>query len=134
MKAMFSRKVVRFLIAGASAAFVEYVLYVFLYQVLGQSHLITAQSISFLCGLLVSFLLNRAWVFSSSGKPHHEFVRYLILAAINLVCSNILIYVLTYFVGLHGLVAKIIVMGCVASWNYTLFSKLIFRTKATNVR
>lgn len=118
---------VRFILSGGSAALVEYVAFVSLsgYLLL---NLILSQSISFMAGFLISFTLNRVWVFDARGSSiKGQLVKYSVLAFINLILSNILIHLLVNTLGLNSLFAKFIVMGCVAFWNYIIFSKIIFK-------
>ncbi|TAH36654.1 GtrA family protein [Candidatus Saccharibacteria bacterium] len=117
----------RFLIAGGLAACTEYGVFLLLHG-LGL-HLLVANSVSFCTGLLVSFTLNKKWVFSSGGKTHLEFIAYAGLAIVNLVLSNILIYIVVNRFGWLPWVAKILTMALIACWNYVIFSRVIFRTK-----
>ncbi|MDA5337636.1 GtrA family protein [Stenotrophomonas maltophilia] len=94
----------------------------------GAHFLLASQTISFACGFVVSFLLNRSWVFRSEGGAGGELLRYALLAAINLVASNGALAIMVNGLGLPPPTAKFLVMGMVAAWNYLIFSRLIFRT------
>lgn len=113
--------------AGGAAAITEYSLFI----VLKSSGLtiIIANSLSFLGGLIVSFSINKLWVFSAKGETPRQFSLYFILAAINLNISNLLVLLLVDKIGVKALVAKLIVMAAIALWNYFFFSKLIFRER-----
>lgn len=117
----------KFLISGGCAAVIEYAAFVLLYTILGSDLMIISQTVSFLAGFLVSFLLNKTWVFESRGRTKGQLLRYSLLASINLILSNIILWVLVDRLGLVYLIAKIIVMTMVAVWNYVLFSRLIFK-------
>ena len=93
--------------------------------------LIASQTISFLCGFVVSFLLNRAWVFKSKEKASRQLMKYGLLAAINLVLTNLVMNCMVYVLHVNSLIAKISVMAMVAVWNYIIFSKLIFQQAKT---
>lgn len=122
-----SPRIFRFLISGGSAAALEYLVFIGLQQALGSKWLIASQSISFACGFVVSFLLNRHWVFRSGGNLGSELARYGALAAINLVLGNVAMALLVTGANSPPLLAKLIVMVMIAVWNYVIFSKLIFR-------
>jgi len=117
----------RFLFSGGSAAGAEYLVFLALLGWLGTGWLLPSQSISFGCGFLVSFLLNRAWVFQSSGDMRGELLKYSAVAIINLIFGNLAIAVMVTGLGLDALIAKFIVMVMVAAWNYVIFSRLVFR-------
>ena len=120
----------RFLLSGGSAA-VEYAIFLLLQTQLGANWLLLNKSVSFTGGFIVSFMLNRHWVFRSEGAWGGELARYGLLAAINLVLGNVAISLLAGPLGVPPLLAKLIVMVMVASWNYVIFSRLVFRQRPT---
>ena len=125
------KKLVRFLVSGATAAAVEYGTFLVLYTVLfDEQYLVVAQSISFMAGFIVSFLLNKHWVFQTKGKSNSELVRYTILAGVNLLLSNILLLLLTSELGIIYWLAKFIIMATIAIWNYVIFQKIVFKSKS----
>ena len=119
----------RFLVSGGSAAATEYAAFAVLQTALGQDALILNQSFSFACGFIVSFLLNRLWVFESEGTWSGDLARYGLLAGINLLLGNLAISFLVGPAGLNPLVAKFAVMVLIAVWNYVVFSRLVFRRR-----
>lgn len=121
-----TQRLLRFLVAGGSAAAVEYAAFFALQFTFGPKWLLVNQSLSFSCGFVVSFLLNRHWVFRSNGEVRHELLKYGIVAAINLAAGNLAIFLLVGPAGIHPLVSKFLVMGMIAAWNYLVFSRLVF--------
>lgn len=122
---MMLKRITKFITSGIAAALTEYSLFTTLFLLFG-TNLFIANSVSFLCGLTVSFLLNKHWVFQSKRRYHTELIKYTTLAIINLGISTIALYVTVTSLGIDAKIAKIIVMGFVAIWNYALFSRLIF--------
>jgi len=120
------RKLIKFIISGGLAAITEYSTFFLLIHFV-HLPLIESNVISFLSGFVVSFLLNRSWVFASNGKIRRQLVAYLILASVNLVLSNVLLLCFVQILTLPALVAKIISMVIIASWNYVFFSRFIFK-------
>lgn len=118
-------RVIRFLISGGTAAAVEYMLFSMIIFSLGSGTLHVAQTISFIAGLLVSFSLNNVWVFNAQGDTKKIFLKYIILAAINLLIGNILITIGSQLIPVY--VAKLLVMAIIAIWNYVIFQKFIFK-------
>jgi putative flippase GtrA len=125
-----NQPLLRFLISGGSAAATEYAVFIALQIALGGGGLFASQSASFGCGFIVSFLLNRHWVFRSSGRIGSELAKYGVVAAINLGLGNLAIHLLVGPAGIHPLPAKLMVMAMVAAWNYLIFSRLVFRVSA----
>lgn len=123
------KRLIRFLISGASAASTEYAVFILLYITVGNGMLVVCQTISFICGFIVSYTLNRNWVFKSDNKKKDELIRYAVLALINLILSNIIIWLLTYRFHTIFWIAKFIVMALIATWNYVIFQKIIFNNR-----
>ena len=119
-------KIIKFLISGGSAAVVEYGVFVAILHFTPVA-VVVAQTVSFLCGFVISFLLNKKWVFKSDGNSKKELIQYSILAATNLVLSNVVLWLMISIVGLFFWIAKLVVMAMVATWNYFIFQKIIFK-------
>ncbi len=119
-------KFLRFLISGGTAAAIEYTTFLLLEWSMQSDSLLLNQTLSFLAGLITSFLLNRNWVFKSNGNGRTQFTKYLLLAGINLAIGNLVIATLVEHLGLAAEVAKILVMALIAIWNYALLSVLVF--------
>lgn len=127
-----SQSMIWYLIIGLMAFFTEYLS--FTAFTIASLPLVAAQSVSFLCGLLVSFVGNRKVTFNNIQTDYvhggvSQLWRYVTLALINFILSNIILYCLVNSLSAPPLVAKLIVMAMVVAWNYLVFSKLIFRTK-----
>ena len=123
------RSIVRFLVSGGLAAIVEYAVFLLLQLFLGNHLLFIAQTISFLCGFVTSFTLNKKWVFKSGGNVRGELMRYATLAAVNLVLTNVVIWLLVNDLHISAWIAKIAVMAMVVAWNYIIYKKIIFITR-----
>jgi putative flippase GtrA len=120
------KKIIKFLISGFLAAGMEYGVFLILFQLLSLEVLLS-NSVSFLCGLIVSFSLNRAWVFNSRENGKKQFAAYFTLALVNLAISNVLVWAMVHQLYVSAFVAKFLCMGLIATWNYVIFGKLIFR-------
>ena len=122
-------KLLRFLVSGGLAAAVEYSLFLVL-RLSFSNELVSLNTVSFIGGLFVSFNLNKHWVFDSKGGTMNEFFPYLVLAIINLVLSGIIISCLVGILNIQVFIAKFLVMALIATWNYFIFSKIIFKIKS----
>lgn len=125
---MNTKRIAKFLITGVSAAVAEYGIFVLLYGfIFDNQFLVISQVSSFLIGFAISFLLNKFWVFQTKGWSYQELIKYSILAAINLVLSSGVLWLLTSVFGIVYWVSKFVVMAMVAVWNYLIFQKIIFK-------
>jgi putative flippase GtrA len=117
----------KYLIAGGSSFVLEYSTFYVLFNTLS-AQLYIANSVSFCVGLVVSFLLNRAWAFNTGTfryRRHHQAVLYVSLALINLVLTNALLGLLRA-ANVDPLIGKIVVMIGVVAWNFGIFRFFIF--------
>jgi putative flippase GtrA len=124
------KRLLPYLLSGCVAFAVEYTSFLFFYYLLN-FHLLVANSTSFLAGLIVSFSLNRLWVFNEqehAHKSHKQLILYFSLALTNLIIINFLI---SWFksLGLNIALAKLSVMLIIVSWNFIIFRKLVFKYK-----
>ena len=117
-------KSLKFIFAGGLAAAVEFLGYTALLAV-GLSPII-ANGLSFTLALILSFSMNYVWVFRSNAQVKYTFVKYFLLAIINLLIGSAIIKVLIYDIHVDEFLAKIIVMGMIALWNYIIYSKFLF--------
>lgn len=125
---IFRNRLAKFLVTGGSAATVEYGSFILL-TILLSPPVVVSNSASFFFGFVVSFMLNRTWVFKSKEGARRQLGQYMLLALINLALGNLAIGLLVSF-AVPLLVAKIVTMLLVASWNYLIFSKFIFKSNS----
>lgn len=71
------KELLRFLVGGGSAVIVDYITYK-LFMILGLERSI-AKALSFICGSVVGFVINKRWTFESEGFSKGEVLRYIIL-------------------------------------------------------
>lgn len=124
-------KVSKYIVSGGAAAVAEYASFVLLNMVFS---VLTANPFSFLIGLVVSFLLNRRWVFGSAAGIRGQFLKYVMVAAVNLVVSTVVMWLLVETLGVHPLLSKVLVMAMIASWNFVIFSRLIFNNSPAIIK
>jgi len=112
--------------SGGVTAFSEYASFVIL--TLFISNILVDNAISFTISLFVGFTLNKLWVFKSSGDYKKQASAYIVLSIINLGLGSVLILFFAELLHLHPLIAKLLTMAIIATCNYLVFSRLIFRS------
>jgi len=92
--------------------------------------------IGMLVGLLVSFTLNHSWVFSKTFTPSRSILRFIVFITNNIMvlyASTWLIVTLEEltshfgYTSIREVLCKMAVMSLVVVWNFTVYSKIIFR-------
>ena len=76
--------------------------------------------------LSYNFTLNKYWSFENKQMPHKQLVRYLSLAAWNYAFSVGAMYVLNEQFGVHYLVARLLSVITMVSWNFLLYRHWIY--------
>ncbi len=119
----------RFLAAGLLTVGADYgtffVAYVILSAALG-----VATVASFLAGVVVSFGLNKLWVFRSSGarasSTAWQLLLYGLLLAFNIAVAYYLILGLEALLHVDPRAGKLISIGVITAWNYVLYGRIVF--------
>lgn len=119
------RKLLKYGFFGATTAGIEFVVFLLLSP---WAHIYVASTVSFLVGLVVSFIFNKFIVFKNSDDvKKSEAVQFLVLGLANSQLSSVMTWAMSLVV--PGFVAKIISMGAIAIWNYLLMNFVIFKKK-----
>ena len=133
---IYSKSFLLYLAIGMLAFVIEYLSFL-AFSINGMvagGALLFAQTASFCLGFLTSFFGNRYITFGERKTRYRMSAKsqlwsYGLLAVANLLLSNVAIVVLVGVFILPPAFAKLLVMGMVFVWNYTIFSRFIFREK-----
>lgn len=121
-------RVVRFAGVGAVTTLIDWGLFSLLAVSFGVYPAI-ANLFSYSCGILTSFILNRAFVFGEARRGSEttaaQFGRFILANAAGLALSTILVTAFVYV--LPEMIAKLATVPIVFVWNYTMARKWVFR-------
>ena len=130
----------RYLFVGGLATVVDWgVSALLFYTVFGekQSLAIAANSISFVAGLIVNYVISTFWIFKTS-KVENRFVEFLGFAAIGLVGLFMTIGITKLFqiwlgdkTSLFQLIAKVVSTAAAFFWNFFARKILLYTKKAS---
>ncbi|GCD20840.1 hypothetical protein CTKZ_24020 [Cellulomonas algicola] len=116
----------RFIVVGGGAALLE----LGTFELLARAGLpvVAANVLSFVLGLLTSFAGYRLWTFAGEHTTPvtAQLGAYVALALVNVAATSAIISVLVS-AGLVPWVAKAICMALVATWNFLLLNRIVFR-------
>ncbi len=116
----------KYFVVGLSAFAADYLVLLITYYLINLP-LKVATSLGFFSGFIISFGVNRKWVFGGNQRKRlwRQIAEYLALLIFN--------YVFTVwgvsFLNNHSIkpfIGKLLVMGLVMCWNYALFRWIIF--------
>lgn len=90
---------------------------------------LASASAGFLLGLMANYLLCIRWVFNYRAvgdRQFHEFSLFAVIGIVGLLINNSLLYGLTDGLGLHYLLAKVLVAGMILIFNFSARRYLLF--------
>ena len=113
------RQILRFLVVGGLAFFVDYGVLWALVDLLAVNYLI-ASAISFAVSVIFNYVLSTLWVFdcSESGNKVGNFVIFVVLSIIGLLLNLAIMWLAVDVVKIHYLIAKIGSTGIVMVYNF----------------
>lgn len=119
---------VRYGLVSVIALVVDFGGMVLLVELLSMHYLVAA-TVSFIAGLIVNYLLSRAWVFTerkynSSAK---EFITFSGIGIAGLLLNNSIMWLAAEKIGIYYIFSKIIATILVFFWNFGLRKMLVFK-------
>ena len=123
-------QVLRYGVAGLTAAAIDTGLLALLTEVFGDRLLLLWTGIAFACGLATTYLMSIKWVFSNRTMSQSaELVIFIFIGLIGLGLTELLVWFFAIRLGWHYLLAKITAATTVFIWNFTAKKILLFRNK-----
>jgi len=123
------KAIIKFIIAGGMAVGTNLV-FLFFFHGLFKWGLLFSTSLAFMIAFLVSFTLQKFWVFRNyrSGKTVGQLFMYILNALIGLSLNGWFMQTLVTKYAVWYLLAQIIVNLVIAGWNFIIYKFIIFKT------
>jgi len=84
-----------------------------------------ANGISYSCGIVCSFILNRSWTFSDArGGIAEQFTRFIVVSLASLLLSTMIVTGLSAL--MSPLVAKFLSLPVMFVWSYSMTHRFVF--------
>lgn len=115
----------RYCIVGTSSAAIELGLFSLLYYYLG-FYVVVSNMVALTIAMAYNFTLSRKWTFKATSRVTRSLVLYLLLFAWNQFFSSGSIVALMSL-GIPALLAKVMTMLFIVSWNFILYRTVIFK-------
>ena len=96
-------------------------------------HYLVAATVSFISGLVVNYLLSRAWVFTDRKYESRvkEFIVFTGIGIVGLLLNNSIMWLAVEKIGIYYIFSKIIATILVFFWNFGLRKMLVFKQVKT---
>jgi dolichol-phosphate mannosyltransferase len=122
-----STHILRYLTAGGLVALVDFLL---LYILTDLFHVwyLTSSVIALLVAVIVSFILQKIWVFQNRSltEVRIQFFLHILLSGVNIFLNTFLLYLLVEQMHLWYLLAQFLASGILACMNFFVYRKFIF--------
>ena len=115
----------RYLLVGVVAFALDYAVFWVLWRFATLDYLL-ANASGMLCGFLLSFVLNRRYVFGTSAASGRVLGRFAAANIVSLAFASLVLSVLVRGVGLPTEGAKVLVSALVPLWNFLLYRRFVF--------
>ena len=124
----FGAKVVRFFIAGGSAAVTNLTVFYVCTSVF-TVYYIWASILAYGISFFVSFTLQKFWTFRDNSLFHlnKQLAKYLFIMLFNLGVNTAILYTLVEYAHLPPLVAQILAIMLIAVWSFFVYHFFIFK-------
>ncbi|MFA9446133.1 GtrA family protein [Egicoccus sp. AB-alg6-2] len=123
------RRLVRYGISGGTAALTHFTVLTALVELTGLRPVL-ASAIGFLCGLVVSYTLQRRWVFATGLKHAFTLPRFLAVVGLGLAINSTVLWIGTEHLHHHYALVQLVAFAVVPLNNYVLNSLWTFRERA----
>src|SRR5688572_6942295 len=113
-----TKKIMKFGVVGGICTMLSYGIFLLLSEVFHMNYLV-AQVISYLAGLVLGFVLNRNWTFSSHLEEDEKyFTRYLLVYLVSLGLSNVFLWLLVENLNFESWFANILATVLSTATNF----------------
>jgi len=119
------RLFLRYISAGAIASLIEFLLFTSLYHVVGWP-LLAANGTAFAVAVIACFVMQKNWTFRVQGESGRQLRLYLFMQVISGILNNLLMLGLVEQLGFFPPLAKILQIGLVFVWNFSICRLVIF--------
>jgi len=116
----------RFVVAGAATAGLDALTLFLLTEFTALGYFVAA-AIGFTLGSTCNYFLSRRWIFvSGKFKPGVEFTFFMLTGGVGLFINQAVMWFFVDIALVNYLLAKVLSIGIVAAWNFTLKKKFVF--------
>lgn len=121
-----SKKIAKYALVGGLNTGVDFAVFCALVYGVGMGS-IWAQTISYIAGVVNSYLLNRNWTFQVQGKRSMaEMMRFIWINVLSFAAATAVLLLLEYW-GAESALAKIISVACSLAVNYAGYRLWVFQ-------
>ncbi len=118
---------IKYAIAGSATFVIDYGIF-FILHTLNDIFYLYASALSQISALLFNFTVQKKWTFASSGNTSKQLLRYTFLQVWNYGFSLLALFILVDIIEIQTLIAKLLTVGIIVSWNFLAYKFLVYHT------
>ena len=122
----FFKAYAKFFCVGISCNVVELITYTLFSKII-RGNYVLSNIIAGVLALSLSYLLNSFWTFKKKKITLKSVLLLIVVHIGNLTIGSILLYIYIYTLGLHYIVAKLLLSGLICTWGFFLSKYLIYK-------
>lgn len=124
-----NKSVIKFAVVGITNTLVDFIIFIIFINVFHLNDLVS-QTISYGCGVLNSFFMNKLWTFKEHKTKEssiNQFGKFVLTNAISLTVSLVGLGLLNSTMGINVYISKVIVTLFLQIFNYTVYRFIVFK-------
>lgn len=115
-----------YIVFAGIATIVDFAVLTLLVEAFGV-HYLSSAAVSYLCGMITNFSLNKVFNFKNKSKQViGQFGLFVFVALVGLVLNQLILYLLVESLNAHYLAAKVVSVAIVMFWSFIGHKKLTF--------
>jgi putative flippase GtrA len=115
----------KYIAVGGASAVIEYALFNVLYSGVGLATLV-ANSIAIVIAVIFHFNMQKRWTFRDLQSLRRQLPRYLMMVGVAAVLNNLLVYLFVEVMLLPPALAKLLQIGLLFGWMFTVSRLIVF--------
>jgi putative flippase GtrA len=115
----------KYIAVGGASAVIEYALFNVLYSGVGLATLV-ANSIAIVIAVIFHFNMQKRWTFRDLQSLRRQLPRYLMMIGVAAVLNNLLVYLFVEVMLLPPALAKLLQIGLLFGWMFTVSRLIVF--------
>ncbi len=122
------KSIIKFALVGIANTLVDFIIFITFINVFHLNDLFS-QTISYTCGVLNSFFMNKLWTFKehkTTESSINQFGKFVFTNAISLTLSLVGLSLLNSTIGINVYMSKVIVTLLLQIFNYTVYRFIVF--------
>lgn len=124
-----NKSIIKFAIVGVANTLVDFFVFIIFVNVFCLNDLV-AQTISYGCGVLNSFFMNKFWAFKEHKTTENfinQFGKFILTNGISLTVSLIVLNLLNSIIGINVYISKVMVTLFLQIFNYIVYKFIVFK-------